>query len=169
MLRKIKNISIFVIVTFYVLQFSPLFSDVFIENIKEIRYNAQLSKLHLAETKELSISYWNSLGKKKELKINGVYYDVVSYKKSGNKIIATLVKDSYEDKFKTALEQLFSVKEPINKNKKKIQKSNLVVTIVTSTAEDNTVTESKKYYCSNFREVKGKTNKIVVTNLRPPC
>lgn len=169
MLRRIKHISIFAIATFYVLQLTPLFSVFFIESIKDIRNKIQISKLHLSETKELSISFWNTLPEKKEFKINGIYYDVISYKRANNKIIAQVVKDSYEDYFKIALDDLFCKKENSHKDKKKVQKLNLLVTTLSSHDEDNNTTFLETYYCSNYRNLKGKTKKIVVITLRPPC
>ena len=169
MLKRIKHISIFVIATFYVLQLTPLFSVFFIENIKDIRNKIQISKLHLAETKELSISFWNTLPKKKEFKINGIYYDVISYKRTNNKIIAKVIKDSHEDYFRIALDDLFCEKENSHKDKKKVQKLNLLVTTLTLHDEDKNTTFLETYYSSNYRKLRGKTKKIVIITLRPPC
>jgi hypothetical protein len=169
MLKRIKHISIFVIATFYVLQLTPLFPVFFIENIKDIRNKIQISKLHLAETKELSISFWNTLPEKKEFKINGIYYDVISYKRANNKIIAKVIKDSYEDYFKIALDDLFCKKENSHKDKKKVHKLNLLVTTLSSHNEDSNTTFLETYYRSNYRNLKSKTKKIVVIALKPPC
>ena len=78
MLKRIKNISIFVVITFYVLQLCMVFSDTLIEQIQEIRNQIQVSKTHLAEKKAISFSEWNSFSNKKEIKLNHVYYDVLS-------------------------------------------------------------------------------------------
>ena len=168
MLKRIKHISIFTIAAFYMLQFTPLFSDILIENIRDIRNKVQISKLHLAETKELPISFWNTLIEKKEFQLNGAYYDVISYKEKGDKIVAKVVKDSYEANFKIVLDNLFSKKNQSHKDKKKSQKLNQQI-ITLSSDQDYDLYTSKFYRYSNYRKLKGKTKKIVVITLRPPC
>ena len=169
MLKRIKHIAILVIATFYMLQLSPLFSNFLIENLKDFRNKTQISKLHSTETKELSITFWNTLTEKKEFKINGIYYDVISYKKKNNKIIAKVIKDSYEEYFKIALDDIFGEKENSQKDKKKVQKSNLQISALSSPVESLDTTNAKFYYRSNYRELEGKTKKISITTLRPPC
>ena len=168
MLKQIKYISIFVIVSFYMLQSTSLFSGSFIENIKDMRYKIQVSKLALTETKEIPISIWNKIEKKKEFKINGVYYDVVSYKENDGKIIAKVVKDTYEHSLKLIIDNLFKDKEHPLKGKKKNSKTFFQISSFSSSIEEYPLNISKNVIPPNYREIIGKTNKIIVARLRPP-
>ncbi|MEN9488559.1 MAG: hypothetical protein RL494_824 [Bacteroidota bacterium] len=130
MLKGIKNIAVLVVLTFYVFQLAMVFSNPIIEKIQEIRIQIQVSKIHLAETKTISFSEWNSFSDKKEIKLNHVYYDVLSYKIVSNTVIINAVQDNYENNFKIIFDTLSNKKGiPHSDKKKHFNPSNFITVL----------------------------------------
>jgi hypothetical protein len=169
MLNRIKNISIFVVVTFYVLQLCILFSGALIERIQEVRTQIQVSKIHLAEKKSIPLSQWNSSHDKKEFKINNVYYDVISFEILSDKVVINAVKDIHENNFRIVLNNLLNKKETPHSGKKKNYKAYHFITTLNN--NDYNIKSDFKLLSikSNFYTPNGDVNKISLTVYRPPC
>ena len=118
-MRKIKYIAIVTIATSYVLQLCFVFSGTLIENFQEIRHQNQISKLHLSETKKISIDNWNNFDNKKEIKINGIFYDVASFKFVNKIVIVHVVADNFENQMRINFESLFHKSKKTDSNQKK--------------------------------------------------
>jgi hypothetical protein len=170
MLNKIKNISVFIITTFYVLQLCTIFSGTLVEHLQEIRNQIQLSKIHLSEEKTLTLSHWKSLENKKEIKINNIYYDVLSYEVLSNKVLINAIKDKNENDFRIVLNNLFNKKEssPYSGKKKSFNTYNFITILYTNnyTIESNLNLLSKK---SSFYTTIKNTRKVALTIYKPPC
>jgi hypothetical protein len=119
MLKNTKNIIIFTIASFYVLQLFFVFSGVLINYIQEVRYQLSISQSLLIENKEIEISEWNLLENQKEIKIDGVFYDVKSYKTDSKKVHLVLIKDATESNFRIIIQSLFKKSKLPLKDKKK--------------------------------------------------
>ncbi|WP_395055995.1 hypothetical protein [Flavobacterium sp.] len=169
MLNRIKNISIFVVVTFYVLQLCTLFSGSLVERIQEIRMQIQVSKIHLAEKKSIPLSQWNSSHDKKEFKINNIYYDVISFEILSDKVVINAVNDMHENNFRIVLTNLLNKKETPHSGKKKIYKTFHFITTLNN--NDYKIESDYKLLSikSNFYIPKGDINKIALTIHKPPC
>lgn len=168
MLKRIKNISFFVVIAFYVLQLCVVFSDTLIEKIQEIRNQIQISKIHLAEKKAIPFSEWNTFSNKKEIMLNHVYYDVLSYKILSDKVIITAVQDKYENNFKIIFDTLLNKKGISNSDKKKHFNSSNFITIL------NNINYKIENSC-NFLKIKSSfytlledPNKITSKIYKPP-
>ena len=169
MLNRIKNISIFLVVTFYVFQLLMMFSGTLVERIQEIRNQTQVSKIDLAEKKTVLFSEWEPLKNKKEIKINNIYYDVVSYKISSNKVIINAVKDKYENNFRIVLNILLNKKEAGNSSKKKAYKYyNFISALVNNNYKIETIFSFLPVK-QNFNTLNKDVNKIGLTIYKPPC
>ena len=169
MLKRIKNISIFIVVTFYVLQLCMLFSGALVERIQEIRNQIQVSKIHLAEKKSISLSQWNASNDKKEFKINNVYYDVLSYKILSDKVVINAVKDKHENNFRIVLNILLNKKKLPNSDKKKNYKAYHFITILN---ENNYEIENNfdlQLIKPNFNTSHKDVKKIALVIYKPPC
>ena len=118
-MKKIKYIAILTIVASYVLQLCFVFSGTLVENFQEIRYQNQISKLHLSETKKISIDNWNDFNNKREIKINGIFYDVASFKVVNKIVIVHVVADSFENQMRINFESLFHKSKKTDSNQKK--------------------------------------------------
>ena len=169
MLNKIKNISLFLVVTFYVLQLCMLFSSALVERIQEIRNEIQVSKINLAEKKIIPFSKWESLVNKKEIKINNVYYDVLSYEIVFNNVEINAVKDKHENNFRIVLNNLLNKKETPDSSKKKTYK---YYSFISTLANNNYKIEP----IFNFLPIKQNFNtstkdvEIIALNIdKPPC
>lgn len=169
MLKRIKNIAVFVLVTFYVLQVCIVFSGTLIEHIQEIRNQIQLSKIHLAQTKIVTIAQWESNKDKKEIKINNHYYDVLSYKILSNKVRLVAVRDSHENNFRVVLNNLLNKNNTSHSEKKKSLKIPNFITVLNKNDYEfkkNRIFILKKmlFYASKKSPVK-----IIIDVYKPPC
>ncbi len=68
-----------------------------------------------SETLVFSKEYWSTISDKRELFINNKYYDLISHKTIGNKIIARVIRDDFEVVLKKTAENLT---KKASKNKK---------------------------------------------------
>ncbi len=170
MLKNIKYIAVFSIVTLYVFQLCTLFSEVYVENVQQIRHQNQISKAYLSEYKVFSISEWNRMNDKKEIKLNDSFYDVVSFKIKSNKVVVNVVKDNFENEIRIALNRLFNKKNSTNSNKKKRINTFNHITVINKTDDDYLVKLSVlKVKRNNSHFIQGKPNKITLKTDRPPC
>lgn len=169
MLKKIKNISIFVVVTFYVLQLCMLFSGALIERIQEIRTQIQVSKIHLVEKKWIKLSEWESLDNKKEIKLNNIYYDVLSFKISSNQVAINAIKDKHENNFRIILNNLSNKKEIPNSSKKKSYKAYSFTTTLTNNDYQIETVFNLFLIKQNFNTSNRDINKIALAIYKPPC
>ena len=169
MLKKIKNISIFVVVTCYVLQSCMLFSGTLIERIQEIRTQIQISKIHLVENKLISLSEWKSIQNKKEIKLNNIYYDVISFKISSKQVAINAVKDKHENNFRMILNNLSNKKEIPNSSKKKTYKVCSFITTLTNNDYQIETIFNLFLIKQNFNTSNKDVNKIALAIYKPPC
>lgn len=169
MLKRIKHFTFFLIVIFYILQSCTVFSDVLTENIKQIRYQIQISKKHQAQTLEFSISDWKQMENKKEFKVNDAYYDVISFKETPDKVMVYAVKDSFEDTLRIALNTIFDKDSKSHNNKKRVFKSFNYYTVIDTIKYNHlnrfTLTATK----FNFFLLDRKPIRIITITERPPC
>ena len=169
MLNRIKNISLFLVVTFYVLQLCMLFSGALVERIQEIRNEIQVSKKHLAEKKTIPFSEWKSLENKKEIKINNVYYDVLSYKIVFNSVEINAVKDKHENNFRIVLNNLLNKKETPDSSKKKTYKYYSFISTLTNNNYNIETVFNFLPINQNFNTSTQDVKKIALTIYKPPC
>lgn len=169
MLKKIKHIAIFAIVTFYVLQLCFVFSGSLIENFQQIRHQNQISKLLLSETKEISLIQWNKFDNKKEIEINNRFFDVASFKIIKKKVIIKVVADNLENKMRISFESLFHKSKKTESNQKKSFNSFNFIAVIHNIDFEN-LKNPLHILSSNIYFLIVKNTKNTVLNLdRPPC
>lgn len=169
MLKKIKHIAILSIVIIYLLQVCFTFSGILIENIQKVRYENQIAKNFMTMEKEFSFNDWQPLDNKKEIKINNIFYDVVSAKKVGQRVMVQVVKDSFESEFRISFQNVLNKKSTENSSKKKVFKTYSLKVIFNET-KTNSITFVTGYsFKPNFPFSSIKTNKIIKAIHRPPC
>lgn len=169
MFKKFKTISILTIVIFYILQLCIVFSGALIDNIQQIRHQNQISKFHLAEEKIVTFKEWIGFENKKEININGVFYDVVYFKKHTDKMVLKVVKDNFESELRISMQNLFNKKNvPETGKKKGFNYFNYL-----SNIEKHKYDYNRFAACillsSNYYYIQIKTNKISSSIYRPPC
>lgn len=168
MIKSIKTLSVFLIATFYVLQLVFIFSGALIENIQEIRYQNQVSKTEFSE-KVFSLNQWRHIENKREIIINGSFYDVISFKIIGKKVIVNAVEDSFENEFRVYFHNLLLKKNNHGPDKKKQFNSYNYLTVI---CKEDTIDLDfflASYLRADQSHSVGKTNKTVVTVYKPPC
>ena len=169
MLKKIKYYSVITIAIFYILQLSLVFSGTMIENIQQIRHQNQVSKINLALEKIIPVKDWNNFDNKKEIKINAVYYDVISFRIFSDKVVIKVVKDNFESELRISMQRLFENKSlPSNDKKKCFNFYNYLSIIEKQKKESNQflisiVTNPIAFFTHR------KTNTIKASIYRPPC
>lgn len=169
MLKKIKYISITTIALFYILQLSIVFSGSLIENIQHIRHQNQVSKIHLTAEKTIPLKVWNNFDDKKEIKINAIYYDVVSFKILSDSVVIKVVKDNFESELRISMQRLFDNKSLPSTDKKKCFNFYNYLSIIETQKKEYTAflisigSNPIKFF------LQGKTNNIISTIYRPPC
>lgn len=169
MLKKIKHIAIFAIVTFYVLQLCFVFSGSLIENFQQIRHQNQISKLLLSETKEISLIQWNKFDNKKEIEINNRFFDVASFKIIKKKVIIKVVADNLENKMRISFESLFHKSKKTESNQKKSFNSFNFIAVIHNIDFEN-LKNPLQILSSNIYFLIIQNTKNTVLNLdRPPC
>ena len=95
-----------------------VFSGDLITQIQDFRHQNQIEKINQSETIAFSETEWNNFNNADEIKFQNNYYDVISIKKSYNKIIAKVVKDDFESEIRIGISKIFKNKKPISHKKK---------------------------------------------------
>lgn len=134
-------------------------SETFLSDFSNIRRELFM-KANDTEKIIVSENFWSKQSDKKEVFIEGNYYDVKSVKISKTNVILNVVHDKLELNFKKITENL-NKKNKINKQKKNIE-------ILTS-KELRLVFNSKEIiFKNNFNSTSIEWNKIVIPHFRPP-
>ena len=119
MFKKIKFLPT-LIAAIYLFGFLFAFSGDLIIQIQTVRHHNQIKETNCFETISLSLSQWNTLNDKHEIKLDNIYYDVVSHSISGQNVILRAVKDHFESEIRIVFSQIFSKNKIPSSNKKKI-------------------------------------------------
>ena len=119
MFKKIKFLPTLV-AAIYLVGFLFTFYGGLVQQIQTVRHHNQIRKTNHFETISLSLSHWNTLIDKHEIKLNDVYYDVISHSVSGQNVILKAVKDHFESEIRVVFSQVFSKNKLPNSGKKKI-------------------------------------------------
>lgn len=169
MFKKLKYISILSIALFYILHLCILFSGALIENIQQIRHQNQIAKTHIAEQKILTIEEWNTIDNEKEIKIHGIYYDVINFKVTPYKVIVKVVKDDFESELRISMQRLFNNKSlPSTDKKKCFDFYNYLSTIEKQKNESPSFLSSIETNPNSFF-IQKETNTFISSIYRPPC
>jgi hypothetical protein len=169
MFKRIKHIALVSIAIIYILQICFFFSGTLIEKIQEVRYENQIANNRTTESKEFLLSDWQLLDNKKEIKINTIFYDVVSAKKVGHRVIVKVVKDSFENEFRVTFQNVFNKKNILNSRKKKSSKPYGYLTVISNETKTHSTVLLHYFFRPNFPFLNIRTNKIVEAIYRPPC
>lgn len=168
-MKRLKYIAILSIVLFYIIQFCFVFSGSLIDNFQEIKYQKQISKLHLSTTKQISLATWNSFDNKNEIKINTVFYDVVSFKIVDKIVILKVVADNFENEMRISFESLFHKSKKSLPNQKKSLPSFHFITTISKIDAPELVMKIDNYILNNYFTITQKTKKVILKLDKPPC
>lgn len=169
MIKKIKFLPVIILATMYLVGFLFAFSGDLITQIQTIRQHNQVNKKNNIETISLSLSKWNDLDDKHEIKIKKHYFDVVSHSIVGSNVILKVVKDHFESEMRVAFSQVFNKNNFPNRDKKKTKiLSNQITSEFTSNwfAKNDYPLFQTKNFKSNFDL---KTNSFIFLIQKPPC
>jgi hypothetical protein len=169
MFKRFKNIALLTVICIYAIQLLPYFSDTIYEKIKTYRQERQVTKFHLRETKYITLKSWNSIKNKKELKIDGVFYDVYSHSIEKDGVVKLIAfKDSQEHKLHLFFNHFLKKDYPNSKDKKKTTQKKLpYVTLEEEIAVIYSFSNETNFN-ENFYVKEGKTIHIVTPLLKPP-
>lgn len=134
-------------------------SETFLSDFSNIRRELFL-KANETEKIIVSENFWSKQNDKKEVFIEGNYYDVKSVKISKTNVILNVVHDKLELNFKKITENL-NKKNKINKQKKNIE-------ILTSKELRLVFNSKENIFKNNFNSTSIEWNKIVIPHFRPP-
>ena len=168
-MKKIKYIAILTIVASYVLQLCFVFSGTLIENFQEIRYQNQISKLHLSETKKISIDNWNDFNNKREIKINDIFYDVASFKVVNKIVIVQVVADSFENQMRINFESLFHKSKKSDSNQKKIFNCFNFIAVINNIETQKITARIEIFEPKVYFTIIQNTKNTVLNLDKPPC
>ena len=169
MLKNIKHTALLSIAIVYVLQLCFIFSGTLIENIQKLRQQNQITKILLAEHKEIPLKEWQQLDNTGEITIDKTFYDVISFKIISKKVILKAVKDDFEREIRISLQDLFNKKKGPYSGKKKSFNPYNYLTIITHKSADFFTRLPIPLLKPSLSYFQGKTNKIIEFIYRPPC
>lgn len=116
---KIKYPLIILFFSIYFIGIVLTFSGNLITQIQNIRHQNQIEKINDFEILEFSISEWHQFSDINEINFKNNYYDVISYAKLNNVIIAKVLKDNFENEISISISKIFkNDKNPISEKKK---------------------------------------------------
>ena len=169
MIKKIKFLPVIILATIYLVGFLFAFSGDLITQIQTIRQHNQINKKNHLETISLSLSQWNDLDDKHEIKIDKVYYDVVSHSIVGSNVILKVVKDHFESEIRVFFAQVFHKNKLPNSEKKKVNFLTSQI-IVDSQSIYNAKKGFEEILIKNFKSnFDLKTNSFIFLIQKPPC
>lgn len=134
-------------------------SETFFSDFSNIRRELFL-KANETEKIIVSENFWSKQNDKREVFIEGNYYDVKSVKISENNVILNVVHDKLELNFKKITENL-NRKNKVTKNKKNIE-------ILPSKALQLVFNSKEIIFKNNFNSTTIEWNKIVIPHFHPP-
>lgn len=169
MFRKIKFFRVLFFTAMYLVGFLFAFSGDLIQQIQTLRLHHQINKKNLVENISFTLSQWNDLDDKHEIKIDDIYYDVVSYSINGENVILKVVKDHFESELRVVLSQVFNKNKLPNSDKKKINffSSQIALELQLNLNFKNGFEEMlNKNFKFNFDS---KTSSFIFIPQKPPC
>jgi hypothetical protein len=166
MTLQFKNISSFFIITICILQVLFLCSENLIDNIQEFRYQNQINKTDQAKQIQMSNKQWDLLENKREIKVNGIFYDVISVKSNLAYKLLVVVEDSFENEFRITFNNLTHSKNAHSLNKKKTPN---YLSIIPKITECDLLNIDYLFIEHNPYYLDGNSNKIYLGHFRPPC
>lgn len=151
------------------MQICITFSGALISNIQAYRYQSQISKIESATQLSLPIATWNRFDNKKEIELNGDYYDVISIEKKASNVVLKVVKDDFESEFRLAMHTVFDNKAVTNDDDKKSFNCYDNPTII-----EKQIANYDVFFCEGNTNchgllIDGKTQNTIVTLYKPPC
>jgi hypothetical protein len=169
MIKKIKFLPVIILATMYLVGFVFAFSGDLIQQIQTVRQHKQVNKKNNIETISLSLSQWSNLSDKHEIKIDKVYYDVVSHSIVGSNIILKVVKDHFESEIRVFFAQVFHKNKLPNSEKKKVNFLTSQIAV-----DSQSIYNAKKGFeeilVKNFKSnFDLKTNSFIFLIQKPPC
>lgn len=169
MVKKIKFFRVLIITAMYLVGFLFAFSGDLIQQIQTVRQHNQINKKNLIENISLSLPQWNHLNDKHEIKLDNIYYDVVSHSISGQNVILKAVKDHFESEMRVVFSQVFSKNKLPNSQKKKINFFSGQI-LVKSQLNSNFKKGFEAILIKNFKSnFDLKTNSFIFLPQKPPC
>lgn len=123
MLKKIKNIAIFLFSGLLFIEFSLIFLGNYSEEFQKIRREYLLSTADNLEQKVIDLTTWKKIKSDKEILIDGDYFDIHSYQVVNEKVYLTIKKDTFENYIK----HFFKINKKPNKPSEK--KKNVKVNV----------------------------------------
>lgn len=119
MILKNKNKTLFILISIYCIGVLLSFSGDLIQQIQDVRYQNQIEKTKKREVLVFSTKEWKYFKNQKEINYKNNFYDVVSHQEVNSKIIATVVKDKFENETRVVISQIFNKhKTPFSEKKK---------------------------------------------------
>ena len=113
-MKKNKALLVLLFYSIFLVVFSiEIILNEFMNARRELLIEASTSLS--SETLVFSKEYWSTISDKREFIINNKYYDLISHKTIGNKIIARVIRDDFEVVLKKTTENLT---KKASKNKK---------------------------------------------------
>jgi hypothetical protein len=168
MQKQIKNIILISIIGIVIFQTLIDILNFYNTEISEIRRNSILNNETLIKTKIFSLEEWNNFDSKKEIKINGIHFDVVNYSIKKNKVIV----NGFEDNFEDELNFIFKKnKEAKNKNipcKKKLFKLKYLLSKPSNLFINNLEANFDPFTKIKVLKNIGKITKIESKKFKPP-
>jgi len=169
MLKKIKFLPSIILATLYLLGFLFAFSGDLIQQIQTVRQYNQVNNKNNIETISLSLSQWNDLDDKHEIKIKKHYFDVVSHSIVGGNVILKVVEDHLESEIRVFFAQVFHKNKLPNSEKKKVNFLTSQIT-VDSQSIYNATKGFEEILINNFRSnFDVETNSFIFLIQKPPC
>lgn len=165
MLKKIKNIAIFLFSGLLFLEFSTIFLDNYCEEFQNVRREYLLGKATSFEQKTIDFTTWKKIKSHKEIQIDGEYFDIHSHQILNKKVCITITKDSFENFIK----DFFKINKKASKpsEKKKNVKLNVYFINDKSLISENVFANFiplKGFYFLQLAKVKGFSK----YSLKPP-
>ena len=117
----------------------------------------------------MPIKDWNDFENKKEIKINTIYYDVVSFEVYKDKIALKVVKDDLESELRISIQQLFSTKNLPACGKKKCCNFYNYLSTIENQKKVKFIFLYEVYRNPNCFFNQGNANNIIASIYRPPC
>lgn len=169
MVKKIKFFRVLIVTAMYLVGFLFAFTGDLIQQIQTVRQHNQINKKNLIENISLSLSQWNCLEDKHEIKIDNIYYDVVSRSIVGQNVILKVIKDHFESKIRVVFAQVFNKSKLPNSEKKKINFYSSQI-VFESQLNLNFKKGFEAILIKNFKSnFDLKTNAFIFLPQKPPC
>lgn len=137
--------------------------------ISELRRNRILDGEYIVKTKILSLKEWDNFDSKKEIKINGIHFDVINYVIKNNKVIVKGFEDNFEDELNFIFKK---TKDSKNKNyptKKKLLKQHYIFSKLLILGTKKIIDKKQHFNKIHVLKSIGKTKKTESRNFKPPC